>query len=173
MLGVLYGAWESLLANKTANYISAISLLVSITALIFANYIKVENAVELRNTNKKRLLNDYCSRFSSDPTIQKVVRWLFAITELDSDDIKVYPKKRKDYNGNPIESPTSFEKERFLVFLTELNIQTKNKQLEIEDVRTIFSLYAQLFNKVQKNDNAFIFSLRKDCDYSELLPDFK
>jgi hypothetical protein len=171
LLAVLYGAWDILFVNETANTIATTSLLISVTALFITTYITIENSVELRNTNKKKLLSDYCNRFSSDPIVQKVARWLWDITDMNFDEIKVYPKKSKDDKGNHIEEPNSFEKGRFLVFLTELNIQTKNKQLEKEDVRKIFSLYALLFNKAQKNDNVTIYSLWKDCDYSELLPD--
>ncbi len=171
LFGSLCATWYNLFANETTNSIAATSLFVSITTLFMTTYVMVENAVELRNTNKKKLLSDYSNRFSCDPAIQKVVRWLFAITDIDSNEIKVYTKRSKDNKGNPIEEPASFEKERFLVFLTELNIQIREKQLEKDDVRKLFSLYALLFNKTQESDNTIIYSLRKGSDYSELLPD--
>lgn len=171
LFGSLCATWYNLFANETTNFIAATSLFVSMTTLFVTTYVMIENAIELRNTNKKKLLSDYSNRFSCDSSVQKVVRWLFAITDLDSNEIKVYPKRSKDDKGNPIEKPTSFEKERFLVFLTELNIQIRENQLEKEDVKKIFSPYVLLFNKAQESDNTIIFSLRKDSDYSELLPD--
>jgi len=134
------------------------SLLVSIIALVISSYFTTETALEIRGYNKKKLFSDYCARFSNDSNIKNVAEWLLAITERDSNSSNgnirnVHYRKLKNDRKKTIMEPTPFEKERFWSFFIELVIQIKNGKLEREDVRKIFSSYAQLFDYVQQTDN--------------------
>lgn len=171
LLGVLCAMWPDLWKNETANTMTAFSLFISIIALFISNYFIVEKAIESRTNNKKRLFSDYCARFSSNQNLCKVAEWLLTIAEFDSNGIlnNVYPNRMKNDKGRAITEPTFFEQKCFLDFLIELNLQIKNMQLEKEDVRTIFSPYALIFNKVLKAKNMKIYYMRSLADLSELL----
>lgn len=167
-LGVFYASLPHIVANVGEKTISATSLAISITAVSMTTYFTVETALELRNYNKKKLFSDYCARFSTDTTIFKVAEWLLAIAELDSNDdnIWVYSKNVRD---NKVVEPTRFEKERFYMFLTELNIQIENGQIERDDARKVFSLYAHLFNNVRKTHTNTLYYEIENNDFAELL----
>ena len=154
-LGIICATWPEIWANETAETIMAASLLVSIIALVISSYFTTETALEIRGYNKKKLFSDYCARFSNDQNIKNVAEWLLAITEMDSNgNIRnVHFRKLKNDKKKTIMEPTPFEIERFWSFLIELVIQIKNGKLEREDVRKIFSSYAQLFDYVQQTDD--------------------
>lgn len=155
LLGIIVATWPYIWANETTKTITLASLFLSITALIITNYITVERAIELRSYNKRKLFSEYCSRFSNDQNLKKVSEWLLAITRYDSDGniVKVLPKRSIKYNGKTITEPTNYEKERFLAFLIELNIQIKNEQIERKDAEEVFAFYIQLFDKVLQIDD--------------------
>lgn len=121
-----------------------------------SNYFIVENAIELRSNNKKKLFSDYCARFSSNHNLCKVAEWLLTIAEFDSNGnlIDVYPKRLKDNKGKHVTEPSTFEKQFFVDFFVELDIQIKNKQLEREDVINYFSSYVSIFQMVQHKDKS-------------------
>ena len=171
LYGVLCATWRDLWANETANTLTAFSLFISLTALFISNYFIIENARELRSNNKKKLFSDYCARFSSNCNLCKVAEWLLTLAEFDSNGnlIDVYPKRLKDNKGRPISEPSSFEKQIFVDFLVELNIQIKNKQLEKEDIGKYFSPYVLLFKEILQADNNKTYYIRSLDDLSELL----
>lgn len=171
LLGVMCALWPDLWKNETTNSMTSFSLLISILALFISNYFIVENAIESRTNNKKNLFSEYCTRFSSNQNISKVAEWLLAISEFDTEGIliNVYPKRLNDDKGRTIVEPTFFEMNCFGDFLIELNIQTKNKQLEKEDVRKYFSPYALIFDKVIQSENKQIYYMRNLSDLSEML----
>lgn len=150
LFGVMCAMWRDLWINETANTLTAFSLFISIVALFISNYFVVENAIESRSNNKKKLFSEYCARFSSNQNYCKVVEWLMCIAEFDSN---VYPNRLNDEKGGTISEPTFFQKKCFWDFLIELNIQIKNKQLEKEDVRKLFYPYALIFKKVLQAEN--------------------
>lgn len=170
LLGVICAMGRDLWINETANTLMGSSLLLSLIALVVSNYFIVENARELRTNSKKKLFGDYCARFSSNQNICKVTEWLLNIAEFDSNGItNVYPQKLYDAKGRAITEPTYFEKKCFGDFLIELNIQVKNKQLEKEDVKNYFSLYALIFNKVlqaESNKNCYMWNF---ANFSDIL----
>lgn len=168
-LGVFYASLPYIAVNVGDKLISATSLAITTTALCVTIYFTVETALELRDFNKKKLFSDYCARFSTDTNILKVSEWLLAITEFDSDGeiVSIHSSSMK---GNKVVEPSRFEKERFYSFLIELNIQIKNGQIEREDAKKVFSLYARIFNKiVQKDKNLFCCIFCKKS-FIELLP---
>lgn len=167
ILGILCATWESIWDNKPAETIMAATLLLSVISMIMTSYIAVENAIELRLDRRKRLFSDYCARFSNDQNVRKVAEWLFNVNELDSDG-KVIINSMK-LKQNNIKEPTLFEKRRFMDFLIEINIQIKNKQIEKEDVRKIFSIYAKLFENIINSDNQPICYKKDLSELSELL----
>ena len=171
LFGVMCALWPDLWKNETANTLTAFSLFISIIALFISNYFIVEKAIESRTNNKKRLFSDYCARFSSNQNLCKVAEWLLTIAEYDSNGIlnNVYPNRVKNDKGRAITEPTYFEQKCFLDFLIELNIQIKNKQLEKEDVRQIFSPYALIFNEVLQAENMKNICMRNLANLSELL----
>ena len=169
LFGVMCAAWPDLWKNETANTLTAFSLFISIIALFISNYFIVEKAIESRTNNKKRLFSDYCARFSSNQNLCIVAEWLLTISEIGNGVIKVYPNRMKNCKSRAITEPTYFEQKCFLNFLIELNIQIKNKQLEKEDVRKIFSLYALIFKEVLLAENMEKFYMLNLSDLSELL----
>ena len=169
LFGVMCAAWPDLWKNETANTLTAFSLFISIIALFISNYFIVEKAIESRTNNKKRLFSDYCARFSSNQNLCKVAEWLLTISEIENGVVKLYPNRMKNDKGRAITEPTYFEQKCFLNFLIELNIQIKNKQLEKEDLRKIFSLYALIFKEVLLAENMEKFYMLNLSDLSELL----
>ena len=169
LFGVMCAAWPDLWKNETANTLTAFSLFISIIALFISNYFIVEKAIESRTNNKKRLFSDYCARFSSNQNLCIVAEWLLTISEIENGVIKVYPNRMNNCKSRAITEPTYFEQKCFLNFFIELNIQIKNKQLEKEDVRKIFSLYALIFKEVLLAENMEKFYMLNLSDLSELL----
>lgn len=169
LIGILCAIWYKLWLNETDKSLMAASLFISFIALFISSYITIENAIELRSYNKRKLFSDYCVRFSNDQNIKKVAEWLLAIAEFDSNGniLNVYPKRLKDDKGRTIIEPTYFEKERFFNFLKELNIQIKNRQLEKEDVNNLFSIYASLFYKVKLADDKTIYYMQSNADLAD------
>ena len=170
LLGAMCALWPDLWRNEAANNMTSLSLLISIFALFISSYFIVENAIELRTNNKKKLFCEYCARFSSNQNICKVAEWLLAISEFDPDGIlmNVYPKRLNDDKGRTITEPTYFEMNCFWDFLIELNIQIKNKQLEKEDVRKYFSPYVLIFKKVLQAEDMKICYIRNVADLSDI-----
>ena len=171
IFGVMCVMWRDLWINETANTLMAFSLFISIIALFISNYFVVENAIESRTNSKKKLFGDYCARFSNNYNICKVAEWLLAIAEFDSNGILVNVdlKRLNDDKGRTISEPTSFQKKCFGDFLIELNIQIKNKQLEKEDVRKYFSLYALIFNKVIQVENNKVYYMWNFDDFPDIM----
>lgn len=159
LFGMMCAMWRELWINETANTLTGFSLFISIIALFISNYFIVENAIESRSNNKKKLFSEYCARFSGNQNISNVVEWLLNIAEFDSNGVlvNVYPKGLNDDKGRTISEPTFFQKKCFGDFLIELNIQIKNKQLDIEDVRKYFSPYVLIFNKVLQVENNKVY----------------
>ena len=166
-LGVMCAMWPDFLGNETINNLTVFSLFVSIIALFISNYFIVENAIESRNKNKKKLFSEYCARFSSNQNICRVAEWLLSIAEFDPNGflINVYPKDR----GKKITEPTYYEKTCFVDFFIELNIQINNEQLEKEDVRKYFSPYVLIFKRVLQAENKEFCYMRNLADLSEIL----
>lgn len=170
LLGFLCATWETIWNNKPAETIMAATLFVSIFSMFMTSYIAIENAIELRLERQKKLLSDYCTRFSNDQSIRNVAEWLLNISEIDSDgNVKLLGSKYLSHSSDNAKEPTLFEKERFMDFLIELNIQIKNKQIEKEDVTKIFSIYIRLFDNLTKIDNQIYFHKREVAELSELL----
>lgn len=170
LLGVMCALWPDLWKNETTNNMTSFSLLISILALFISTYFIVENAIESRTNNKKKLFSEYCTRFSSNQNISKVAEWLLAISEFDPEGIliNVYSKRLNDDRGRTITKPTFFEMNCFCDFLIELNIQIKNKQLEKEDVRKYFSPYILIFKEVIQAENKENYYMRNLADLSEI-----
>lgn len=164
ILGYAMVRWNVLWSNETEKSIMATALFMSVLSLFSTLYFTVEIALKRESATQNKLLSEYCARFSTDPSIRKVVEWLIAISDIDKNDVitRFYPEKSKDDKGNSIEKPSLYEKERFMRFFVELNIQIKNKQLNERDVNELFSFYAMMFSKVEHVDND-VFDYRKDC----------
>ena len=171
LFGVMCAMWRDLWINETANTLTAFSLFISIIALFISNYFIIENAIESRNNNKKKLFGEYCARFSSNHNICKVAEWLLTIAEFDSNGalINIFPQRLNDDKGRTISEPTLYQKKCFGDFLIELNIQIKNKQLEKEDVRQYFSKVTLIFNKVLQEENNKICYMWNLTDFPEIL----
>ena len=149
LLGILCATWRELFHNETAVNIAVASFIISVISLFCTLYFTIENALELRGYNRKKLFSDYCARFSNDPNIKKVAEWLFT--------------------GNIVKEPAPFEKERFWEFLVEINIQIKDKQIVREDAMKVFSIYANMFDKVVIQAEEQTNSNRIRTDIEELL----
>lgn len=171
LFGMMCAMWRDLWINETANTLMGFSLFISIIALFISNYFIVENAIESRSNKKKKLFSEYCARFSGNQNISKVVEWLLNIAEFDSNGVlvNVYPKGLNDDKGRTISEPTFFQKKCFADFLIELNIQIKNKQLDIEDVRKYFSPYVLIFNKVLQVENNKVYYMWNIDDFPQSL----
>lgn len=167
LFGMMCAMWRDLGINETANSLASFSLFISIIALFISNYFIVENAIESRSNNKKKLFSEYCARFSGNQNISKVVEWLLNIAEFDSNGVlvNVYPKRLYDDKGRAISEPTFFQKKCFGDFLIELNIQIESKQLEKEDVRKLFYPYALIFSKVLQVENNKVYYMWNLADF--------
>ena len=154
LLGVIAAMGNDMWINETTNSLMGYSLLISLIALCISNFFIVENARESRKNNKKKMFSEYCARFSSNQNLCKVAEWLLAIAEFDSNGVlvNVYPKRLNDDKGRTIVEPTFFQKKCFGDFIIELIIQIDSKQLEKEDVKKCFSIYASIFYKVLQQD---------------------
>lgn len=170
LLGILCATWRDIIHNETAVSIAAASFFISAFSLVYTLYFTVDNALELRGYHRKKLFSDYCARFSNDQNINKVAEWLFTGSIVDSNgNIKIYPKKLSIYKDKGHTEPTPFEKERFWEFLVEINIQIKDKQIVREDAMKVFSIYANMFDKVVIQPEEQTSSNRIRTDIEELL----
>lgn len=169
-MGILCATWENYWINKPTETIMTATLFVSVLSMIMTSYITIENAIELRSERRKKLFSDYCARFSNDQCVSKVAEWLLTISKLDFDgNVEIMDSKYLQHSKNFAKEPTLFEKERFMDFLIELNVQIKNKQIEKEDAIKVFSIYTRLFDNVIKSDNRINHFKRDVTELSELL----
>ena len=169
IFGLLCATWRDIFAGETAETIAGVSFVISVMSLLCTLYFTVEYALELRGYNRKKLFSDYCARFSNDHNINKVAEWLFTSSIVNSNgNIKLYSKKLI-YKDKGHTEPTAFEKERFWEFLVEINIQIKDKRIVREDAMKVFSIYANMFDKVVIQAEEQTSSNRIRTDIEELL----
>ena len=151
ILGLLIALWDEICSNISEHFVSTTSLLISFIAFFLSLYLTVEKALESRTLNKNKLLCNYSSRFSSDSSIQKVVKWLLARTD-----------KNSDILISDSEEPTIFDKERFMRFYMELNVMLENEQLVEEDTKALFLSYALMFAKLEDTEDS-AFDYKQEC----------
>ncbi len=112
------------------------------TALIalFAFIITLLEYLSLKDAKQAQVLSEYNKRYSEDPNIIKVAKYLNSIDE--GGDI-----------NNPIRSvPSNYEVEMFMRFFEEMELQIRNGRLDEEDVNNLFVYYAYILGKSDKQD---------------------
>ncbi len=112
LFGVMCAMGHELFIVETVNTLMDYSLFISIIVLLISNYFIVENAIESRIGNRKKLFSEYCARFSSNHNTCKVGEWLLKIAEFDFNGvpINVNPNKLNADKGRPIFVPTFFRR---------------------------------------------------------------
>ena len=117
--------------NKLEEYSVFITAIVAVFAFIVAWGEYKSRIVSM----KAKVFSEYNKRYSEDPNIVKVVKYLNYI----------------DVNGttnNPHrEKPSNYEVEMFMRFFEELELQISNNRLNEQDVLDLFVYYAKIIDE--------------------------
>lgn len=108
------------------------------TAIIalFASIVTYNEYMSTKDIRQAQVLSEYNKRYSEDPNIVKVVKYL---NYIDTDGTKNNPPQKK---------PSNYEVEMFMRFFEELELQIQCGRLNEKDVIDLFIYYAK---KIDKN----------------------
>lgn len=108
-----------------------------ITALIafFAFVITLLEYLLSKDAKQAQVLSEYNKRYSEDPNIIKVVKYLN------------YIDVNGTMNNPPREKPSNYEVEMFMRFIEELELQIHCGRLNEKDVSDLFVYYAKMINE--------------------------
>lgn len=123
--------YPSLPLSDCANFITAITALCALIVALLEYYGR-------KDVKQAQILSEYNKRYSEDPNIVKVVKYLNYID--DGGTIN---------NPIPIQ-PSNYEVEMFMRFFEELEIQIESGRIEKHMVNDLFSYYAK---KLGKNEH--------------------
>lgn len=133
-----------------------------LTALIasFAFVITLLEYLSSKDAKQAQVLSEYNKRFTEDPNIINVVKYLNYIDE------------KGDIN-NPFRSrPSNYEVEMFMRFFEEIELQIRHGRMDSNDVNNLFVYYAYMLGKTE--NQALRNSLGvTEKDYSENWAGFK
>ena len=169
-LGLLTAIWNVIVSQETEKTIATSSLFISLLSVFCTLYFTVEVALENRHVNESKLLSDYCARFSEDYSIQNVVDWLLGLCNTETQgglsEFSSMMSKGNEYNTN---NPTILDKNRFIQFYAELNLQLEKGRLNLEDVRELFSFYAVIFNKVESDEKCIFGNKENNVGFRDFI----
>lgn len=109
-------------------------LITALTAL-FAFIIALLEYHSLKDTKQAQVLSEYNRRYSEDPNIIKVVKYL---NYIDTDGTMNNPFREK---------PSNYEVEMFMRFVEELELQIHYGRLNKKDVSDLFVYYAKMIDE--------------------------
>jgi len=113
--------------EKIGDYASFITAIVSLFAFVVA-WLEYHSRLD---SNKAQVFSEYNKRYSEDPNIVKVVKYL---NYIDTDEMKNNPVRDK---------PSNYEVEMFMRFFEELELQIQYGRLNEKDVIDVFIYYAK------------------------------
>ena len=120
--------------EKIGDYASVITAIISLLAFIVA-WMEYNSRLD---SMKAQVFSEYNKRYSEDPNIVKVVKFL---NYIDTDGT---------LNNPPRGKPSNYEVEMFMRFFEELELQIQYGRLNEKDVLETFVYYA---NKLHENEN--------------------
>lgn len=119
--------------ERIGDYASIITAIVSLFAFIIA-WMEYHSRVD---SMKAQVFSEYNKRYSEDPNIVKVVKYLN------------YIDLGGTLNNPPREMPSNYDVEMFMRFFEEIELQIQYDRLDEKDVLELFVYYA---NKLNKNE---------------------
>ena len=119
-------------------------MLSGITAAIAAFYVMIQYQSYLKD-KKNNQLSIYNKRFAEDKYIAKVTKWMINSAKYDENGRIVGKNKEKIIKEE--ETPDTYDKEMFMRFFEELNVQINNHLLNEEDTLRLFAYYALVFDE--------------------------
>lgn len=123
---------------------SIISFGTLLVALFSALYVKKEYDKHIEEERTK-LLCEYNHRYSVDKHIECVIEWMLQIAIMDeSGNIIGVNRQIKNI------PPNIHQKEMFMRFFEELQLQIEKRKLNKQDVKKLFSYYALVFDKIEE-----------------------
>lgn len=133
-----------------------------LTALIafIASIITYHEYKSAKDTKQAQVLSEYNKRYSEDPNIVKVVKYLNYIHEDGT------------INNPHREKPSNYEVEMFMRFFEELELQIEKGRLSERDVCNLFTYYA-FFLSMSKNKELRKLLGVTQKDYEENWDGFK
>ncbi len=118
-----------------SDYANSITAITAVFAFVWA----IKEYDLHKEALKAKVLSEYNKRYSEDPNIVKVVKYLQDYKNIDS---YICPKL------------TKHEVQMFMRFFEELEIQIIHRRIDEEDVFELFTYYASILNK---NSEIIIF----------------
>jgi hypothetical protein len=97
-----------------------------------------------QDSRKTELLCTYNQRYAADKSIEKVIKWILKTAKLDENG-KIVGKDPNTVLG--VEIPDIYDKEMFMRFFEELNVQINKGLLQKEDTLRLFAAYALIFDE--------------------------
>ena len=111
------------------SYAEFLTALIALIALIVA----LLEYLSTKDSKKAQVFSEYNIRYSKDPNVTKVVKYL---------------NNKADCKNNPITPvPSNYEVEMFMRFFEELQLQIKYGRLDSKDVDDLFVYYAKMLDK--------------------------
>lgn len=134
-------------------------LIAALTAL-FAFIIALLEYKSSKDAKQAQVLSEYNKRYSEDPNITKVVKYLN------------YKAEGGGIN-NPIRAvPSNYEVEMFMRFFEEIELQIRYGRLDEEDVLNLFVYYANMLGDTKNKDLRISLGV-SEKDYKEHWDGFK
>lgn len=128
---------DSSLFNGLTAITNAGILLTSIYALYYA----IREYEKRLEEEKTRILCEYNQRYASDPNIASVINWILEISTFEDDN-----RIRKIDVNKASKHPSVYEKELFMRFFEELQMQIEKGTIEKYIVKEMFGFYAVKFS---------------------------
>ena len=119
-------------------------ILSAVTAAIAVFYAIISYKDHLLE-KKNNLLCLYNKRYTEDKSVEKVVRWMLSTAKMDENGGIVGHDPSKEVKD--VEKPDVYDKEMFMRFFEELNIQIDNHLLNEDNTLQLFAEYALIFDE--------------------------
>ena len=117
-------------ANKIDSYSDFATAFVALFALVVTYYEYLNH----KDINQAQVLSEYNQRYSNDPNIVKVVKYLN------------YNDEGGYINNLHPDQPSNYEVEMFMRFFEELELQIEKGRLSEKDVCNLFTYYAHFLS---------------------------
>lgn len=127
--------------------VEIISLIIAILTFFFTAYgilYAVKEYKLHKKTERTTLLCQYHQRYMSDSNIEAVIRYILRVGIVDDNGYLI----GYDSSKNSDLDPGIYEKERFMRFFEELELQLEEGNLEESVVCKFFSYYALVFDRI-------------------------
>lgn len=117
------------------------ALIISVAALIYA----IKEYVHYKRSTRATLLCHYLERYANEKSIIKVINYIIDSAKVD----KTGQIIGYEHNNKNIKNPTVLEKEMFMHFFEELQLQIDEKLLEQSKVIDLLGYYAGIFHRIE------------------------